>query len=66
LAYNYWLIVIALLKVGIPYEAILSFSEQELHYVLGIQGAIDQREQDEAARQERLSAQQDTKRTSMF
>ena len=57
LAYNYWLVVLSLLKQGIPYDAILSFTEHELNLVLGVQSALHQREQDERARQERIAEQ---------
>ena len=57
LAFNYWLVILSLLKVGIPYDAILSFTEQEISLVIGTQGALVQREADEEARQERLAAQ---------
>tara|TARA_Y100000310_G_C20354840_1_gene656125 strand:- start:35 stop:196 length:162 start_codon:yes stop_codon:yes gene_type:complete len=46
-----------LLKHGIPYEAILSFTDQELNLVLGVQAALDQREVDERDRQDRLADQ---------
>ena len=46
-----------LLKQGIPYDAILSFTEQELNLVLGVQAAMNQREADERDRQERISEQ---------
>ena len=49
--------ILQLLKVGLPYDAILSFTEQELYVVIGVQAALDQREQDERARQERLAEQ---------
>ena len=49
--------ILSLLKEGIPYDAILSFTEHEIHYVLGIQSALQQREADEQARQDRLAEQ---------
>jgi len=49
--------------VGLPYEAILSFTEQEIFLIIGVQNALDQREADENARQERLADQRN--RTSM-
>jgi len=47
----------SLLKVGIPYEAILSFTEQEIYIVMGVQSALEQREADEQVRQDRLAEQ---------
>ena len=55
--FNYWLVVLSLLKLGIPYDAVLSFTEDEIHYVLGVQMALDQRDADEHSRQERLQEQ---------
>ena len=49
--------ILALLKLGIPYDAILSFTEQEMNLVIGTQGALAQREAEEEARQERLAQQ---------
>lgn len=51
LTYSYWATVLQLLKLGIAWEAILSFTEGEIAMILGVQGAIDQREQDEQTRQ---------------
>ena len=49
--------ILQLLKLNIPYEAILSFTEQELYVVIGVQAALDQRIADEEARQNRLAEQ---------
>ncbi len=49
--------ILQLLKIGIPYDAILSFTEQELQVIVGVQAAIEQREADEQARQDRLAEQ---------
>ena len=51
------MVILQLLKLNIPYDAILSFTEQELHLVLGVQAALIQREQDEQARQDRIADQ---------
>jgi hypothetical protein len=50
-------VILGLLKIGIPYDALLSFTEQEISLVMGIQGALNQREAEEEARQERLAQQ---------
>jgi len=50
LTYTYWVTVLQLLKIGIAWEAILSFTEGEVALITGIQGALDQREQDEQTR----------------
>ena len=51
LTYSYWATVLQLLKIGIAWEAILSFTEGEVALILGIQGALDQREADEQTRE---------------
>lgn len=50
LTYTYWATVLQLLKLGIAWEAILTFTEGEVALITGIQGALDQREQDEQTR----------------
>ena len=50
LTYSYWATMLQLLKLGIAWEAILSFSEGEVALILGVQGAYDQREADEQTR----------------
>ena len=50
LTYSYWATVLQMLKIGIAWEAILSFTEGEVALILGIQGALDQREADEQTR----------------
>tara|TARA_Y100000296_G_scaffold19154_1_gene22881 strand:+ start:864 stop:1019 length:156 start_codon:yes stop_codon:yes gene_type:complete len=39
-----------LLKLGITWEAIHQFTDEEMNLVLGIQAALSQRESDEQAR----------------
>ena len=42
MVYSYWIIMLQLLQIGIAWEAILEFSENEIMLILGIQGAFDQ------------------------
>tara|TARA_R100000306_G_C4294574_1_gene101878 strand:- start:340 stop:510 length:171 start_codon:yes stop_codon:yes gene_type:complete len=42
--------MLELLKLGIAWEAILNFTEGEIHTILGIELAIKQLEQDQQAR----------------
>tara|TARA_R110002012_G_scaffold320495_2_gene544285 strand:+ start:562 stop:735 length:174 start_codon:yes stop_codon:yes gene_type:complete len=42
--------VLRLLKIGIPWEAINQFTDEEMNLVLGIQAALEQREADQQAR----------------
>lgn len=48
--FSYWLTVLQLLKLGITWEAIHQFTDEEMNLVLGIQAALSQRESDEQAR----------------
>ena len=48
--FSYWLTVLHLLKVGIAWETINQFTDEEINLVLGVQAALDQREADEQAR----------------
>ena len=51
LIYTYWTTVLHLLKLGIAWDAILSFTEGEIALILGIQSALDQRQSEEEARE---------------
>jgi len=51
LIYTYWTTVLHLLKLGIVWDAILSFTEGEIALILGIQSALDQRQSEEEARE---------------
>ena len=51
LTFTYWLTILHLLKLGIAWEAIHDFTEDEINLILGIQSALDQREADEQTRQ---------------
>ena len=50
LLFTYWLTVLQLLKLGIPWVDIMSFSDTEIKNVLGIEMAIAQKQQEEQAR----------------
>ena len=47
--YTYWLTVLSLLKIGIPYEAILNFTLSEIELILGTEGALKQKERENEA-----------------
>ena len=51
LVFTYWVTTLQLLKVGIPWEAIMSFTETELNMVIGVEAALQQREADDQARE---------------
>ena len=44
-----------LLKLGIPYTDILNFTEDEISLIIGLSGAISQRETDAHERQQRIA-----------
>ena len=50
--YMYWVTTVQLLKSGVPWEAIQSLSTTEMNMLLGVQAALNQREQDEMAREQ--------------
>jgi hypothetical protein len=50
LLFTYWLTVLQLLKLGIPWIDIMNFSDTEIKTVLGIEMAINQKQQEEQAR----------------
>jgi len=47
LLFSYWQIILQLLKIGISWESVMNFSEEEIHLILGIEMAVQQREEDE-------------------
>ncbi len=51
LIYTYWATILHLLKIGIAWEAINNFTENEINIIIGVQQAIDQKEADDNARQ---------------
>jgi len=50
MVFSYWIVVIQLLKQGIPWEAIQSFSEDEVGFVLGVIAAFNQKEDEDQQR----------------
>ena len=50
LLFTYWLTVLQLLKMGIPWVNIMDFSDLEIKTVLGIEMATAQKQQEEQAR----------------
>ena len=48
--YSHWIITIQLLKMGISWEAIQSMNGDEINLILGVQMALNQKENDEQAR----------------
>lgn len=55
LSFNYWIIVVQLLEMGIPYSLLEELSEREISIIVGIKAALKQRETDEHDRQQRIA-----------
>ena len=51
LIYNYWGTTLHLLKLGIAWEAISNFTDNDIALIVGIDAAYQQKEQDDQARQ---------------
>jgi len=47
LLFSYWHTILQLLKIGISWESVMNFSEEEIHLIIGIEMAVQQREEDE-------------------
>lgn len=42
MVYSYWIIILQLLQIGIAWEAIMKFTENEIMLLLSIHGAFEQ------------------------
>ena len=51
LLFSYWNTILQLLKIGISWESIMNFSEEEIQLILGIEMATPQKENDDQARE---------------
>ena len=49
LMYSYWITVLQLLQIGISWEAIKEFTEDEVALIMGVSNALQQREADQEA-----------------
>ena len=56
MTFNYWLIILKLLELGLPWDAIHSMDETEISVVLGIHLATEQRREEQEAAAQRQSA----------
>jgi len=50
LVFSYWIVVVQLLKQGIPWEAIQKFSEEEIIFLLGVLAAFSQKDEEDQQR----------------
>ena len=51
LLFSYWTTILQLLKLGIAWESIMNLTEEEVNIIVGIEMAIQQKEQDEQAKE---------------
>ena len=42
IVYTYWIVVLQLLQIGIAWEAIMQFTENEIMLVMGVNGAFEE------------------------
>ena len=46
MVFNYYLMLIKLLQIGIPYHTILEMEEEEINYIIGTYMAIIEKQQE--------------------
>ena len=51
LLFSYWSTILQLLKLGIAWESIMTFTEEEINIVIGIEMAVQQKEKDDQAKE---------------
>ena len=51
LLFSYWTTILQFLKLGIAWESIMSLTDEEVNIIVGIEMAIQQKEQDEQAKE---------------
>lgn len=52
LVYNYWLITLSLLELGIPWDTIANFTPDEIAIILAVNIAKKEKQSEEEARQQ--------------
>ena len=50
LVFAYWIVVVQLLKQGIPWDAIQMLSEEEVGFILGVLAAFSQKDEEDQQR----------------
>ena len=51
LAFQHWVVTVQLLKLGIPYESIKTFTVDEINMIVASEMAIQQKQQEDQARE---------------
>tara|TARA_R110000824_G_scaffold330090_2_gene516871 strand:+ start:2871 stop:3101 length:231 start_codon:yes stop_codon:yes gene_type:complete len=54
--YQYWIVVLHLLQLGIAWNAIEDLTEQQLHLILGIDSAMKEQQAEQQARELAMNA----------
>lgn len=55
LKYEYWVVMLSLLKKGIPYDVLSELTPTEMYTVISVSSALEERENDEIERQQNLA-----------
>ena len=55
LLFQHWVVTVQLLKLGIPYESIKTFTVEEIYMIIASEMAIQQKQQDQQAREMAMS-----------
>lgn len=50
IAFQHWMVIVQLLKLGIPYESIKTFTVDEINIIVASEMAIQQKQQEEQVR----------------
>ena len=55
MVYNYWLVTLSLLELGVPWDTIQGFNEDEISMVLAVNFAKREKQQEEESKQQQMS-----------
>jgi len=55
--YNYWMVMLMLLEMGLPWTVIDEFTADEISLILAVQAAKREREQEQEAKQQQQLSQ---------
>lgn len=55
LKYEYWIVMLSLLKKGIPYDVLSELTTNEMYTVISVSSALEEQENDELQRQHNLA-----------
>ena len=61
--FNFWMVTLRLLKLGIPWDFIIDATESQIYLILGIEAAMNQKENED--NQAQMSQTRHSARTSI-